>query len=122
MDARSNGSRWQDWCNVVLGTWLFISPWVMQYPADAPAAMWNSHILGVVVFVLAIIALYVPRLWEEGWSTVLGIWLIISPWVLRFSPHHDVTTNTVIVGILVAILAGWAAAQVKRYEELQHSH
>jgi uncharacterized membrane protein YoaK (UPF0700 family) len=123
METKLSTNRWQDWCNLVLGAWLFISPWVMQYPADKPAAMWNAHILGVVVFVLAIIALYGQRLWEEGWNTVLGLWLIISPWVLRFSPHRDVTTNAVIVGILVAVIAGLATMQVKRFEEeLRHSH
>jgi hypothetical protein len=36
---------------------------------------------------LALIELNVPRLWEEGINFVLGLWTIVSPWVLGFAFH-----------------------------------
>ena len=38
----TNGSGranlWQDWTNLLLGFWLFVSPWVFQLPNDSPVA------------------------------------------------------------------------------------
>lgn len=42
-------------------------------------------------------------------NVILGIWLIISPWVVGFSDITGATWNAVIVGIVVAIVGLWAA-------------
>lgn len=97
--------RWQDWVNVLLGLWLSISPWVLGYRVEAPNAMWNALILGVAIFAFALIAVNMPRVWEEWVNLILGLWMIISPWVVRFSSHRSAATNAVIVGIIVALLA-----------------
>ena len=37
---------WQDWANAILAVWLFISPWVLQFGAGAPASPtdeWPAH-------------------------------------------------------------------------------
>lgn len=36
---------------------------------------------------------------------VLGVWLILSPWILGFSGEAGATWNAVIVGLLVGLLA-----------------
>ncbi|RJF97014.1 hypothetical protein D3870_19410 [Noviherbaspirillum cavernae] len=107
--------RWQDWGNLLLGAWLFVSPWVMLYPADVPSAMWNAYILGSAIVVFAIIAIYLPRAWEEGLNMLFGLWLVISPWVLGFSMYRDITANAVIVGVFVAALAAWAMTHDKEF-------
>ncbi len=40
---------------------------------------------------------------------LLGIWLIISPWVLGFSGDMAAVWNAVIVGIIVLILGAYNA-------------
>src|SRR6185312_17568163 len=68
--ARAN--RWQDWANLVLAIWLFISPWVLQFAVGgqtaapgagggaAPAAIgggtaaWDAWVLGVIIFLVAV--------------------------------------------------------------------
>jgi hypothetical protein len=117
MDTKLTTKRWQDWGNLLLGAWLFISPWVMQYPSDTPGATWNAHILGAAIVIFAAFAVYIPRIWEEGLNTLLGIWMIISPWVLGFASYRNVTMNAVIVGILVAVLAAWAMVHDKDFEK-----
>jgi hypothetical protein len=114
--------RWQDWGNLALGAWLFISPWVMLYQPDAPNAIWNAHILGAAIVILSAFAVYMPRIWEEGLNAVYGIWAIASPWVLGFSTDRNVTANTVIVGILVAALAAWATMRDKSFEKWREDH
>ena len=114
MDTHLNVKRWQDWGNLLLGAWLFISPLVMQYPSETPNASWNAQLLGAAIVIVAACAVYIPRTWEEGLNIVLGIWMIVSPWVLRFASHGNVTANAVIVGILVTALAAWAMTHDKR--------
>lgn len=95
--------RWQDWVNLVLGAWLFFSPWILQYATGGPGA-WNSYVFGIGIVVFAAIALFAPQKWEEWVNFALGVWLIISPWVLEF--RSDVATwNVVILGILVGIFS-----------------
>jgi hypothetical protein len=108
MEAMIRKMRWQDWGNLVVGAWLFISPWVMQYPTDMPNVANNVHLLGAAIFIFGAIAVLVPQVWEEGINIVLGLWMIISPWALQYQMHKDVTSNAIIVGILVVALALWA--------------
>jgi hypothetical protein len=120
MDTDSIIKRWQDLGNLVLGAWLFVSPWAMRYPADIPAATWNAYILGAVIVVFAAVAMYMPRIWEEWINMALGIWTIASPWVLGFAAHKDVTVNAVVVGVLVTALAAWAMTRDKDFIKWQH--
>jgi SPW repeat-containing protein len=43
------------WVNVVLGIWVFFSPWIYAYTGDQGRFI-NSLCVGVIVFVLSIIA------------------------------------------------------------------
>jgi hypothetical protein len=94
--------RWQDIINVALAIWLFVSPWVLGYSG---AAAPNAWVIGVVVFLLSATSLAQFRLWEEWINVLLGIWLILSPWVLHFSTSSRPTSNAIIVGIIVGLLA-----------------
>lgn len=44
-------------------------------------------------------------MWEEWVNVVLGVWLILSPWILGFSGMTGAMWNAVIVGLLVGVLA-----------------
>lgn len=98
-------SRWQDWANLVLGAWLFISPWALRsngiYNTDA---WW----VGALIVLVAIWALAMPTSSVAEWSNILlGAGLFIAPWVLRYF-FSAPTWNAWIVGVLVVIFAAWA--------------
>ena len=99
MADRSLAKRWQDWVMLALGIWLFVSPLFLGY-LDVPAARWNAYVVGTGLIVFSIVALARPALWGEWINLVLGMWLIIAPFVL---PHASGTArwNHLIVGILV---------------------
>ncbi|HEY3524197.1 MAG TPA: SPW repeat protein [Candidatus Limnocylindrales bacterium] len=40
------------WINLVLGIWVFISPWVLGF-SDRQAPLWDALVVGVVVVVLS---------------------------------------------------------------------
>jgi hypothetical protein len=104
MNRRSE--QWQDVVNIVFSIWLFISPWVLSYSGGGAQA-WNAWVVGVIVFVLSIASFAQFQRWEEWINMLLGIWLILSPWILRFSTHSRPTSNAVIVGTIVGVLALW---------------
>jgi hypothetical protein len=106
MDRKSD--QWQDGVNLLLAIWLFISPWTLGYSAIT-AASWNAWIVGVVLFVLSLASLTQFQRWEEWVNTLLGLWLIVSPWVLGFSINTTAKWNMVIVGVIAGALALWNA-------------
>jgi hypothetical protein len=122
MDTNISVKRWQDWGNLFLGAWLFISPWVMQYSAGMPNAAVNAYVMGAAIVIFAAFAVYMPRAWEEGLNTVFGIWMIVSPWTLQFASQRNVTMNAIITGLLVTGLALWAMARDKSVEKWLHEH
>ncbi|MER3537504.1 MAG: hypothetical protein C4298_05385 [Thermus sp.] len=97
-------AHWQDWANLVLGLWLLLSPWLLGY-TSLTNALWNSVIVGILVALMALMHLRGGPLWEEWVNLVLGIWLILSPWILGFSGMASPTWNAVIVGVLVGLFA-----------------
>ncbi len=116
--------RWRDWVMLVLGAWLFLSPWILGFAGGAPvgaegvagttAAGWNAWIVGVVVAALAIWAIAMFAQWQDWLNGVLGAWLVIAPWVLGFGSLAAAAWNSVIVGLLVLALAAWELWDVRQ--------
>jgi len=99
--------RWQDWLNLLLGIWLFVSPWVIGFANTDNGASWNAWIIGVAIVVFSAIAVSLPQAWEEVINILLGIWLVVSSWVIGVVSRAS-ETNAVIVGLLVVLFAAWA--------------
>jgi hypothetical protein len=101
-------TRWQSWLNLVVGIWLFISPWVLGTTSDAATA-WNAWIIGVAIFVVALLASSTPASAAAPWANVvLGVWLFISPWVLRYVDVTDGAINAWVFGVVTVLVALWA--------------
>jgi hypothetical protein len=110
MDIRKRlAAQWKDAVNLVLGLWLIVSPWALSFAADG-RPMWNASVIGLVIAVAALAALISFHKWEEWIEAALGLWLIISPYILGFTTQMNATVNQVIVGIIVAALAIWTVA------------
>jgi uncharacterized membrane protein YoaK (UPF0700 family) len=127
--ARSN--NWQDWANLILAIWLFVSPWVLGFAGlyatgngtavgtttvamDASRAAWDAWVLGVIVFLVALSALGRMELWQERVNMVLGIWIFIAPWVLGFGDLRNASWDHWIVGALVFLISLCLLAQGRR--------
>jgi hypothetical protein len=52
----------------------------------------------------------VPAVWASWINLLLGLWMIISPFVLRYTVSATAQWNGVVVGVLIAI-AGLSATQ-----------
>lgn len=57
MFAVTRTVNWLLWLAVILGVWLVITPWVLQFTADA-RLLWNNIIVGIVVVLIALYTWY----------------------------------------------------------------
>jgi len=91
-----------DVLNLVLGGFLFFSPWIFGFASGVQSQ--NAMISGIVIAVLSIAALAAFAQWEEWLNLVVGLWVMVSPWVLGFA-GSAATQVCFVVGIIVAIVA-----------------
>jgi hypothetical protein len=114
---------WARLFNVVIGIWLMASPGIFP-EAYTESASLNNHILGPVVIACSIIALHEVARGLRWVNLVIGVWLLIAPWVLGYTQLPAV--NGMITGALLGGAAlvpgrswqqhdgGWAALFSRR--------
>jgi hypothetical protein len=110
MDNWSN-AKLCDVANLILGACLFFSSWMFGFGAGNASE--NANIAGIAIAVLAVAALAAFAIWEEWLNLVVGLWTLVSPWVLGFQGTTAMTVH-VIIGAAVAILAAveiWIMSQ-----------
>jgi SPW repeat len=95
-------ARLCDVANLVLGAVLFLSPWIFKFAAGTPTQ--NAVISGVVIVILSIAALAAFTVWEEWLNLIVGLWVLVSPWLLGVA-GTSATTVHVVIGAIVALLA-----------------
>jgi hypothetical protein len=91
-----------DVANLLLGVFLIASPWLFGFPEGA--ASQNAALSGFVILVLSIAALTAFAVWEEWLNLIVGLWVLVSPWLLGFAGTAAMAVH-VIVGAIVAVLA-----------------
>lgn len=106
---RNPGSQgsWTSLAIGVLGVWLVVSPWVFELEFGEVVGI-NSIIVGVM---LAFLGGYnFQRRTEErlgnvavaAFAALLGLWLLVTPWVFELGLEDLAGWNFVVVGLLVA--------------------
>lgn len=103
MDTERAQIRTMSGLNILLGAWLIIAPWVLNYTTGAAQA--NSVLLGIGIIGFAAVRESLPRMnWSSWVNAVFGLWLVISPFILQI----DATAaywNLIIVGVMVAAIS-----------------
>jgi uncharacterized membrane protein HdeD (DUF308 family) len=92
----------QDWINLICGVLLFISPWGLGFSGD-PMAARTAWIGGVVIFVMGVAALMQFAEWEEWVALIVGVLVVMAPWVLGFAAIHPATWSCVVLGGIVIL-------------------
>ncbi len=91
---------------LLVALYTALSPWIVGFDATTRLAV-NDLIVGLTVAVLAIgFGSALDRTHGITWTLpVAGVWLIISPWILRdVSPTAGMIWSNVVAGALVTIL------------------
>ena len=98
--------RWQDQVILLLGVWLFFSPFVLGYDSSSAIAM-NVFIFGALIAILAAFDLYKTHAWAVIVNLLAGLWVAVSSWVDALADRSALMINNVIIGAAVAVLALW---------------
>lgn len=98
--------RTAGWLNFLAGVWLIMSPYILGFAGTAAST--NAVIVGIIVGVLALVSIYSAEstMWASWISIILGVWMIISPFILGFTTGA-VVMNSIILGIIVIALSAW---------------
>jgi hypothetical protein len=99
---------WEDWCGMLLGLLIVLSPWFPTEPdlgADAERGfvILNAFTIGILIFGLAQLEYVALQRWEEVTELLAGLWLIASPYVLGYSGTLSIWHFS--LGALVVLLA-----------------
>lgn len=66
---------------------------------------------------MAMVKFTPPKQWEDWCDWALGIWLLLSPWVLLFEKDSVATRNAVIVGLLIVVTEAVTLSYFRLWEE-----
>jgi|SRR5271165_5035422 len=99
--------RWRseailDIYNLILGAILFVSPWLFAYAGRADRL--DAWLTSSILVLISISALVAFAEWEEWISLALGLWMIVSPWLLGFA-HTTAVHIGIWVGCAVVYLS-----------------
>jgi len=87
---------------VAFGLFLFVSPWLFAYVSEkVRIEIWAA---GAAITAISIAAIVAFSDWEEWLNLLLGVWLVISPWVIGFV-HTRAMHVSILIGVMVAFLA-----------------
>jgi hypothetical protein len=105
--AQTTTAQSVDGAVLLAGVYLAISPWVVGFRTAAPNLTTNNLICGIAVALLGLgYATVYGRTHGLSWVTpVIGVWTIISPWVIRgTSPTIGMIISNVVVGAVITLL------------------
>ncbi len=96
--------------NVLLSLWLIISPFVLSFAGST--GMWIAVITGAVVLVLAWLRYNSPAMGPGlSWLVcLLGVWLIVAPFLFGMAGVTRLLIDYVIVGIGYIVFGAWSAS------------
>jgi len=97
--------RTLDVVNLILGVWVFISPWIFSVQ-DNVAAIWSMVILGGAIVILSLWAMsQVNNIAPEWINILLGALLFLSPWAMSYVAYLGAAWSAWLCGAAVVLLA-----------------
>lgn len=95
--------------NALIGIWLIISPFVVATFNHLQNATANNVIVGILIALCALLRISSGKAAWSLCNVILGIWMLISSFVLGFSSSTVAMWHNVIAGVVAAVLA-WSTA------------
>lgn len=114
----STTTKWLAGTTAVLGLWLIAAPFVFGVSGTG---LWNAVIVGSMIAIVGGYNWYLTTRGEEvnvagaSFNALLGLWVIAAPFL--FDPGTSALWNDVIVGAVVASLAGYNAYAANNAKE-----
>ncbi|GGK87459.1 hypothetical protein Sme01_48830 [Sphaerisporangium melleum] len=120
--SSSMGAQVIDGLSLLAGLYLAISPWVVGFNGLSRLSVSNL-VTGLALAALALgFASAFGRTYGLTWiAPILGIWTIISPWVIRSATTGSIWNN-VVTGIVILLLGLGAMAVGSRKMPMPMRH
>ncbi|MWA09033.1 SPW repeat protein [Streptomyces sp. BA2] len=102
------------------GLFCAISPWVVHFTTSQPVLTTHNLIMGIAIGLLGLGFTVAPaRMYGLSWAMcAMGVWMIVSPWVVGTNPDAGVILTNIIIGGLTLLLGlvciGAAAKEGRR--------
>jgi peptidoglycan/LPS O-acetylase OafA/YrhL len=123
VDARASATL-KDYtiATICVAVWLLISPFVLSF-VHLHYSMWNCFIVALVVAWIAGVRVSggLSSPWLSAISALVGVWLIVSPWVFGDQDNTAVVINAVVVGLILTAL-GILSVLASQPEGPEESH
>ena len=110
-----------DLYNLLLAIFLFVSPWFLAHAGGTTVVDLSASAAAIALLSLAAIFAYAS--WQEWTNLLLGIWLIVSPWLLGFA-HTRAMHYSIGVGVTVAFFSAlelWLLYEAAHVEPAAHA-
>lgn len=104
--------QWEDWASWLIGLALVLSPWILMFWPET-AALRNAVLCGFALVFLEAVALTALRRWEEIANMALGLWLVVSPFVLGIA-NGAARGLFILAGLAVIVLAALELREIGR--------
>src|SRR6516164_9628282 len=110
-----------DLYNLLLAIFLFVSPWLLARASGT--AVVDLRVSGAIIAILSLVAMFAYADWEEWVKLLLGIWLIVSPWLLGFA-HTSAMHYSIGIGVAIAFFSAlelWLVYDAAHAEPAAHA-
>jgi len=91
-----------DLYNLALASVLLVAPWLFRLTNSAARVEFWAE--GAVIGAISIGAMVAYANWAEWANVALGIWLVVSPWLLGFT-HTRAMHFSIVIGAAIAYFA-----------------
>ncbi len=106
-----------NWIIALAGLLAVIAPFVLGFSVFT-ATLWSNIIVGILLIVFGVWAAVSDRMSTDrtlDWiNAVLGLWLLVSPFVLRSATDLAALWSDVILGVVALVLGVVAALREQR--------
>jgi hypothetical protein len=87
---------------VLIGVWLFLSPWIIGFAQAPRAAALMGWLSGAVLIVSGSMSAFLSERVQEAITLAFGAVTLLSPWALSFAGRSGPALNFTLVGGLIA--------------------
>jgi SPW repeat len=97
---------WEDLFSAALGLLLLVSPVLVQGDMPPPV-MFSVLMAGIVILAVSLFEVMMAGRWEEIIQFVLGLWLVVSVFVLDYGAAGQLRVWHFVIGALAAVMAAF---------------